>query len=303
MQFGHLDQSSNTHHGVMRWNAIFAGSLVTLAIWGMLYTLGIALGLSAINPDSVTSLKASGIFTGAWSVLCPLIALFCGAVFTSRGAAAPTRAIGGMHGLVMWSLSTLGFAWLCATLLTGVIDSAVGAGKQALALGGRGVAASTQGADAMQGAASNVAEMLSNNVGIDTQDVLKAVNGRLQAAGRAPIEPGMLSQALKDLARNSLRQGRLERQDIIKVLLDNTPLERKDADELSQQFQSQIESSKASVQDALAQAKQVATDSAYKTAEVGAKAFWGIFTVLFLGMIASVGGGFIGVRDARHDLG
>lgn len=307
MQSAYLDSSSPirgnaAHSGIIRWNAIIAGSLVTLALWAMLYTFGIALGLSTISPDSATSLKASGIFTGAWSVLSPLIALFCGAIFTSRGAAAHTRAIGAMHGLVMWSLSTLGFAWLFVTMIAGVVDGAVGASKQVFALGGQGVMASTQGAGSLQSAAASAVDSVSDSTGIDMQDVLRGVNMRLAAANRTPIAPDMLNRALKDLAKSAVRQGKLDREDIIKVLLDNTPLERRDAEEISEQVQARFETSKGAMQDVLAHAKQVAADSAYKTADVTSKAFWGIFVVLFLGMLASVGGGFVGVRDARHQI-
>lgn len=292
---------SAAHHGVIRWNAIIAGTFVTLAVWAMLYTLGAALGLSAISPNSSTSLRASGIFTGTWSVLSPLVALFCGAWFTSRGAAARTRSIGAMHGLVMWSLSTLGFAWLFVNLLTSVVDGAVGAGKQALSMGGRGVVASMQGsADAMHNAATSAVQALGDNMGLDMDDALKSVNTRLRAAGRTPIDPKMMGDALRGLVKTGMRQGKLDREDIVKVVLETTPLERQDADDISQKIQAQLANSKGSIEDALAQAKQAASDGAYKTADVTGKAFWGIFTVLFLGMIASVGGGFFGVRDAYH---
>ena len=39
---------------------------------------GLALGLSAVNPEATNSLRGTGIFTGIWSLVIPLIALFLG---------------------------------------------------------------------------------------------------------------------------------------------------------------------------------------------------------------------------------
>jgi hypothetical protein len=284
-----------TSSSIIRWNAIIAGSIVALALWGMLYTLGLALGLSSITPDDVTSVKRSGIFTGVWSILSPLVALFCGGIFASRGAGSKTTSGGVMHGLVMWALSAVAFAWLFVNLIGSVMDGAVGAGKQALSLSGRSVASSLQGAEALQSAAGNITQLLGDNLGLDVNDALRPINERLQAAGRDPIKPQQIAEAAKNVARQGLKDGKVDSEMLTKAVLDNTPLERRDADEISQRLQTQFQASREKMYDAMAQAKQKAQEGAYATADVTGKAFWAIFTVLFMGMLAGIGGGLLGV--------
>src|SRR3954462_9804860 len=70
----------------LSWSAIFGGVVAALGIWALLYALGLALGLSAIDPNNPESAKPSGIFTGIWSLVVPLIALFIGGMVAGRGA-------------------------------------------------------------------------------------------------------------------------------------------------------------------------------------------------------------------------
>src|SRR4051812_11214016 len=96
----------------LSWSAIFGGTVAALGIWILLYSFGIAIGLSAIDPNQARSLKGSGIFTGLWSLIAPLIALFVGGLVAGRGAGSVTRVGGGTHGLVMWGLTTLAGVFL-----------------------------------------------------------------------------------------------------------------------------------------------------------------------------------------------
>src|SRR5688572_27849864 len=86
----------------LSWGAIFGGAVAAIGVWILLYALGIAMGLSTINPNNPDSAQASGIFTGIWSLIAPLIALFVGGVVAGRAAGISTRLDGATHGLVMW---------------------------------------------------------------------------------------------------------------------------------------------------------------------------------------------------------
>src|SRR5690349_15272686 len=88
----------------LSWGAIFGGAVAALSVWALLYALGLAFGLSAVDPRNPGSLRASGIFTGIWSLVTPIIALFVGGAVASRGAGIVTRAGGALHGLVVWGL-------------------------------------------------------------------------------------------------------------------------------------------------------------------------------------------------------
>ncbi len=68
------------------WGAIFAGMVTSLGLWILLYSLGLALGLSTINPQDASSAGSSGFVTGLWRLICPLLALFVGGIVAGRGS-------------------------------------------------------------------------------------------------------------------------------------------------------------------------------------------------------------------------
>src|SRR5262245_58582769 len=98
------------------WGALFAGAVASLGVLILLYALGMALGLSTVNPDQRDTLRASGIFTGVWGLITPLIALFVGGWVAGRSVGPTSRLGGGLHGLLVWSLTAFAGAWLVATL-------------------------------------------------------------------------------------------------------------------------------------------------------------------------------------------
>lgn len=89
------------------WGAILAGLFVTLAVFVLLSTLGLAIGISAAdetNRDNVT------VGAGIWAVITALIAFFCGGCVVSRFTAGETKAEAVMYGTVLWGAS---FARFC----------------------------------------------------------------------------------------------------------------------------------------------------------------------------------------------
>ena len=86
---------------LISWGAIFGGAFSALGIWLLLYAFGLAVGLSSINPNDAHSLKGSGIFTGIWGLLTPLIALFVGSMVAARVSGVPRRWEGAAHGLIV----------------------------------------------------------------------------------------------------------------------------------------------------------------------------------------------------------
>jgi hypothetical protein len=105
----------------LRWGAIVGGTVAALGIAALLYSLGLALGLSAIDPDDPGSLRPSSIFTGVWALAVSLVALFVGGFVAARGASALTRMAGALHGLVMWGLTVVAGMWLLGTVVSGLI--------------------------------------------------------------------------------------------------------------------------------------------------------------------------------------
>jgi hypothetical protein len=266
-------------HTRIRWGAVLGGAVAALGIWALLYSFGIAIGLSAVDPDDPGSLRGSGIFTGVWSVIAPIIALFVGGLIASRGADALTKGSGVLHGVVMWGVTTLVGAWAVANLVSAVVGGAVSVGRSAI-----------------EGAGGAV-EKIAGSLSIDAQDALGPINERLRAEGKAEIQPGELEAATKDVLQRAAQQGRLDRDTLVTSIAENTGLSQADAGEVATRVEQQFERAKAQV----GRGAEAAGQKALEAADVTGKAFWGVFGALFLGMLASIAGGAVGASPKLLD--
>jgi flagellar biosynthesis component FlhA len=110
------------------WGAILAGLFVTLAVFVLLSTLGLATGISAAdeaNRDNVT------VGAGIWAVITALIAFFCGGCVVSRFTAGETKAEAVMYGTVLWGASFALILWATGTVLRTGTTLAVGSANVA----------------------------------------------------------------------------------------------------------------------------------------------------------------------------
>jgi hypothetical protein len=203
------------------WGAVFAGAVVALGIWAMLYALGLAVGMAVLDPDDPGTVKSSGIFTGIWGLITPLAALFVGGVVAARCSGVIRRLDGAIHGLVVWGLATVAGAWLVANLLSTLVTGAASVGRTALETG--------------------------DDVARTDRTAQETVKGSMARAEQASEE---------------LRRG----------MTGTSPPARRDAIE---------------------------------AAEESGKAFGGMFGALFLGLIASIAGGFVGFKTTtgRREAG
>ncbi len=263
------------------WGAIFAGAVAALAIWMLLYTLGLALGLSAVDPSDPGSLRSSGLFTGVWSAITPLIALFVGGVVASLAAGVLERRTGAIHGLVMWGLTLLLGTGLTFMLLGNVISGVASVGKSVVQAGGGAVA---ELAPQVGGAAQAF--------GLNAEDALAPVNQRLVSEGKPPVTPQQLEAATRDVLQDAVRQRRLDQTVLVQSLTQHTALATTDAQEVAGRIQAQWDQARARV----SQLAQQAQTGALKAVDTTGKAFWGVFAALLLGMVAAIGGALVGVQ-------
>jgi MFS family permease len=101
---------------IMRWSAVFAGALVSVALWVLLQMLGMGIGLAAVHLDDAGSLQDVGIGTTVWTLVAPFVAMFIGGALAGRLAGSRARTVGSLHGLVMWAVTSL--VGLIATVAT-----------------------------------------------------------------------------------------------------------------------------------------------------------------------------------------
>jgi hypothetical protein len=118
---------------IMRWSAVFAGAIVSIALWVLLQMLGMGIGLAAINIDDAGSLREVGIGTTVWTLVTPLVAMFLGGAIAGRLAGSPQRSVGAMHGLVMWAITSLLGILSTVALVSLLAEGALRSGAAAFA--------------------------------------------------------------------------------------------------------------------------------------------------------------------------
>jgi hypothetical protein len=251
-------------------------------VWATLAAFGLAVGLTAIDPQDPTSLRASGIFTGVWGVIAPLLALFIGGLVAGRGTPDYTRSGGVLHGVVMWSITMLVGAWLLGNLLGAVVGGVFSMGKTAAQAGGSAIAGAVGGGNLSQ---------IGGAFGLDANDALAPINQRLQAEGKPTVTPDQLQAAVGDVVSDALRQGQLDRQLIVQSLAQKTALSQQDAQEVAMRIERQYNAFTERASGMLAEVQTQALAAAEQTG----KAFWGVFFALLLGLGAAIGGAVLTV--------
>jgi hypothetical protein len=268
----------------LSWGAVFGGAVAALGLWMLLYVFGLAVGLSSIDPNGMRSLRPSALFAGIWAVIAPLIALFVGGWVAGRGAGFVGRAGGAVHGLVVWSLTTIFGGALVVAALSTIVSG--------VATVGHAVSRAEEPAPATVGRAGggSSAPWLSLNVA----EALRPVNERLAARGQPPVSVGAVEDAARRAASAASGQGRWDRETLASALTLDTGLSRTDAgevvDRLEAQYREQVTEMQMKAQDAADDARA----GALKAAEKSGKAFWGLFGALLFGLAASVLGGAAG---------
>ena len=110
------------------WGAIFAGSIIALALMFMFSLLGVGIGAGAVDPaQDQQPLKGVGLGTGIYSIVAQLLSLAIGAFAAGRLAANPLKLNSGLHGVAVWALATLGMLYIATTAVGSIVGGAVGA--------------------------------------------------------------------------------------------------------------------------------------------------------------------------------
>jgi hypothetical protein len=270
------------------WGALFAGAFAAIASWALLSVLGMAIGLSTVDQGQAGTLRFAGVFSGWWGAVSALVALFVGGLVAARASGTSSRGAGALHGFVTWALTAVAGAWLVVSLAGSLMGGLLSAGKVAVQAGGAAVGAATQ-------AGGKVTQAL----GLDADDAVAPINQRLQAEGRPTITAQQLQAAAGEAVKQAASTGRIDREQLVQALSTQTNLSRDDAEALADRVQAQLQERRSQATAAISSAKEKAAAGATRAADVTAKAMWGAFVALLLGLIAAVGGGLVGVRRVR----
>lgn len=288
----------------LSWGAIFAGFIVATVLQLVLSLFGIAIGFATWDPGDPA--RDLGMGAGIWFVLTAIISLIIGGLTTGRLAGILTRGDGAIHGVVMWSLSTLlavWMAWSGATFLLGgvfgVLGRAAGATAGAVASGVAqvGTAAVTEAGD------------------LDIGTIQREIEATLAATERPELQPDTLRADAEQIGTRTTgtatneqvareiqatirdRAGAVDRQAIVNVLANRTDLSRAEAERVATRIENLATGAQQQIATAAdtvgARAQQVAEDAT----EVVSRAAWWALLAMGLSLLAAVGGAATTARE------
>ncbi len=133
----------------VRWGAVFAGTVAGIAIYLLLALFGVAIGLTAVEPQAAQPVGAVPLWTGIWSFISMLVAAFIGGWIAGRMSGLRRRLDGMLHGLVAWGLTTLFAGYLATTAVAGIVGGTMNIFGQTLQTAGQ-VAGATGATDQLQ---------------------------------------------------------------------------------------------------------------------------------------------------------
>ena|SRR5205823_2168362 len=105
------------------WGGIFGGVLAAVGLLLLLAALGVAIGITAVDPRS-TPLGQLGIGAGIWTGVSLLLSLFLGGLVASRLGATFDRTTSFFEGFLVWVVSLLLVAYLAASGMAWVAGDA-----------------------------------------------------------------------------------------------------------------------------------------------------------------------------------
>lgn len=255
------------------WGAIFAGLASGLSSYLLLALLGLAAGLSAVNPQSGEPLGKVPLLTAAWTGISLILSAFVGGYVAARMSGLSRIADGLLHGFVAWGASTLLFAYFLSTS----VGSAVG--------GAFGIIG--QGAKTLAGGAAVTAGGISGS---------KSAQGRLEALlkGSAGGGGNISTDSVKNLQR---RFSAGDRDGAIDVMVNQMGFTQDRATQLADQGMALF----GSAQNLPQNTRDIATSAVSGLTKVS----WALFVAVLLSAAVGVAGGAVGAKATvkrRHPI-
>jgi hypothetical protein len=255
----------------------------------LLQLLGLGIGLASVNVDDAGSLRGVGIGTTVWSLVTPLIAMFCGGLIAGRFAQTPDRKLAAAHGLVMWAITSIVGLTATVSMVTMLAGSVATAGGVAVQATGSALSSAADQIDSTQAL---------DTLGISADDLLAPINQQLTAQGKPPVNAAQLRAAMRGVARDVARGG-FDRERLIDQLAANTALSRAEAADVAGQIEARWNAVAVRARDLGQRAEHAALTAADATGK--ALAMVGLSLLLSLG--ASVGGAALALRRSKQTGG
>jgi hypothetical protein len=257
----------------LSWPAIFGGMFAAAGVWLLFHAFGLALGFSQMDPDNPNLMRAAGIGTGVWSLVGSFLSLLLGGFVTARSAGFLGRGNAAIHGLVLWGLTSLGGTILVVFLLSSLAVGVADAGASV----------------------SRSMSLTEQALSVDSSQVLGPVNERLTAQGKPTISAPQLRAAVSDAVMTSVVRGSFDREVFMSSLVEHTDLSQADVRQLFGDLERRI-GERTDV------AMQQLSHTAERAADMTGRAFWGVFALQLVSLIAAMIGTLAGVSQRQREL-
>ena len=257
------------------WGAVFAGAIIALMITFLLNLLFAGIGLANFDPATSNN-PLAGYETGSIIALIVInvVALFIGGLVTGRLSGTPRRGDAVVHGVLTWSILTIGTILLLTTAVGRIVGGVAG-------LVGNTVSSVTQ-------VAPEAANALPNQLNVQNQ-----INQFLSNAGvQNPEQTGQqLVQRIVQRVQNGESLTSQDAQNEFKdFLANNSDLSQQEINQQVQQFTQQVDQTTNQVVQTTQEVASVAGTTAYA-----------LFGALLLGAIIAVLGALTGAPKDTFD--
>jgi hypothetical protein len=302
------------------WPAIFAGTVVAVAIGLLLAAFGTALGLSTITLDgSDRSSTFELILTALWLVLTLIAAYLAGGYITGRmrrrGETATVDEVttrDGINGLSVWGLGTIASAILVANVVSFAANTA---GNVAAGAGQAAGAVAEAAGSAVGGVASGVADVagaaIPDAAAEDPSEYLSNQLLRPEQVDPEDADPARLARQAGSIVANVYRTGEVSDADrayLASAVAVETGLSRTEAaarvdkvvteaQEARQQAADAIETAQAEAQALMDEAEAAAIETARVARNAGILTAFALAAAALIAGVASFAGAVRGGRD------
>lgn len=249
----------------IRWGAIIGGLVGGTATYLLLSLLGVAIGLTAVDPQSSEPVGAVPLATGIWTGISMLVGAFVGGYVAGHMSGLSRSMDGMLHGFVSWGATTLLYSVLTVSALGAI-------------LGGTFKILS----DGMQGAAQVAGGAAQTDAGGNVMDQLA---GAITGSGQGNVNTQTLS-ALKQAMAAGDRDGAID------IMVNQMGMQPDSAAQAVDRAMPLLGPN----------AGDNARNTAEKATGVAAAASWWLFIGLLLSLVLGVAGGATGVRATGRRL-
>ncbi len=299
------------------WGAVLAGAVSALAILILLNLLGLAIGMSTINPttEEDNALKGLGIASAIWFGISNLVALFAGGWVAGRLCGFPKKSTSMIHGFLAWAAFAVFSFWVASSAVGSIFNTIGSTISKTAGLAG----------NAISSAAPSVGDAIANQADkydITFGDIEREVADLLRDTGKPGLNPDNYSadaelnraettadvaardpQAADEILGNYLSglksrasgaASQIDKDAVANVIAERRGISKVEARRIVDGWDSRLDQARAQANEYVQEIKQRAPEVAENIAEGVAKAALFAFIGLLLGACAAILGGGLG---------